>query len=247
MFAVNLVSKSIATLASAALLCAGGATMAGAAQAHPAGHRPGHPATSHPGKPAAKLTGPRRAATQAITAQYRSVQRLVHQAATLTGPDAADLQTSLGTDLAAIAADRAAVAGASSVKALNALKAAANGSRQVAGTQLATVQSADQLLAQSSGLTTQIAGLQGQLDALSAGGTDITAAQAALDAISQSITDTTGQLQALVESALALLPTASKTDLHTVAEAVEAALPGLTDALTTGADDLAAFSTTFGL
>jgi len=127
------------------------------------------------------------------------------------------------------------------------LKAAAVGSRQVAGTQFSTVRSVDGLAAQEPGLTTQIADLQSQLDALAASGTDVTAAQSALDAIQQSLTSASGELDGLAAQALALLPTAAKTQVHTTADAVAAALPGLSDALAGVTSNLGAFSATYGL
>jgi hypothetical protein len=63
-----------------------------------------------------------------------------------------------------------------------------------------------------------------------------------LDAIVASLTDALTSLGGLVDQALALSPTAGKTALHAVAEALEAALPGLTEALTQASGDLSALA-----
>jgi len=246
---VNYLAKGLATIASAALLSAAGAGVAAAAPApHHGTHGGSHSTAGHRhGKPVDKLAGPRRAATQAITAQYRSVQRLVSQAAGLTGAHAAGLQTALAADLDAVAADRSAVAAATSVKALNALKAAATGSRHVAGTQFGTVSSVDALSAQAPDLTALVSQIQDAINALVADGVDASASQTSLDAIVKSFTDALTSLGGLADQALALSPTAAKAALHAVADAVEAALPGLSDALTQASGDLTSLASALNL
>ena len=245
---MNHLAKGVATLASAALLSTAGAGVAAAAPApHHGTHGGSHSTGHHHGKPVDKLAGPRRAATQAITAQYRSVQRLVSQAAGLSGTHAAGLQTALAADLAAVTADRSAVAAATSGKALNALKAAAGGSRHVAGTQFYTVSSVDGLDDQAPDLTALVSEIQDAIDALVADGMDATDSQTSLDAVVQSLTDALGSLGGLADQALALSPTAVKADWQAVADAVEAALPGLSDTLAQVAAGLDALVTALNL
>src|SRR4051794_3038471 len=234
-------SKTVAAVACAGLLATGSAAVADSACA-----RAPHP-RSHVTKQHDKLAGPRKAATHAISAQLKAVQTLVKRAAVLTSAHAADLQTALAADLAAIRQSLGGVAGATSVKALGTLRTAAETARQVARTQYGTVVAADAAAMQAAGLDEQVTALQAQLDALAAGGADTTEAQAALDAIVQTLSAAVDQLGKLTDDALALLPAATRADRHAVGEAADVAFSEIADTLGSVLADLTAFPGTYGL
>lgn len=223
-----LLSKTVATLASAVLLTTGSVAVAAGAQARPghAGHT-GHP-VSRVHKSHDKLAGPRKGASHAIAAQLKAVRSLATKAGTLTTAHATELQGVLATDLAAVQADLAAVSSATSVKALRTLTGAANTARQVAGAQFRSVTASDALGVQAGSVSDLLSTVQALLAALPADTTiDVAAVQAILDQVTQALPDVQAQLDQIVAEVLALAPDAARTDLHAALDAIGTALPVL--------------------
>jgi hypothetical protein len=222
---------------------------------HGHGHTPSHPAgrghgNGHVHKTADKLTGPRHAAQQVVTAQSarlkRSLASVTSAATPLNATDQAALATALQAELDALAADAAAIPGASSVAQLNAIKHAAVGTVAVAGTQVGITLAADAVEARVATDTSTLSDLTAQVATAEQNGTDVTAAQAALDDAQTQLATANSDATAAVSGILALSPTASKADLLQAADAAELELTNAHIALDATDSDIATVNTALG-
>ncbi|HEX3336268.1 MAG TPA: hypothetical protein VHS54_07390 [Jatrophihabitans sp.] len=247
-------AKVVTATVVAALLVAVPAfpTVAGARAAH-ATHTHTHATKhTHKTKPAVhdRLAGPRRGASHAIAAQSKAVARLVANASGLTLSDGAALGSALAADQAALQSDLAAVADATSVRALRVLVAAAGTTRQLARMQFQVVVAADTAAAQAAATSTTVADLVAKLSdptIVDPAVLDPAAGLLAMADASTQLSSATAAANLAVTTMLALSPSAARADSHVAYAAAEASLEAAGTALLAAATDVTDVQTAYSL
>ncbi len=238
----------VAFLATCALIGAGDPAFAATSHGHALGHaqatthsrpiRHAHPA---PHKPADHYHGLRTGAGHALAAATARVNRIAAAevaSSVLSADDKAALATAISADLAALTADRQAVAAATSAPAIQAAMLAGVRTVQGAELQLLLVSAADQALAAATSLTTEAAALTGQAETLQAAGTDVSSVTTALDDVATQVGTVQAEAPKATVIALAIPAAPTSAQLRTAGYGARQELAATSVALAAASQDV---------
>jgi hypothetical protein len=196
-----------------------------------------------------RLAGPRGAAGHVVRAQAARLARMLDTIAsgdTLNADDQAALLAALQADLDALTTDVGAIAEATSVHELNAIKHAAVLTVTIAARQTSVTAGADAAEAQAAQRAATVTDLLVQIAIAADMGQPVAGAQAALDDAQTQLTTATSDAQDAIDDLLAVSPTASRSELNNACDAAAQALLDAQDALASADADIATANAALG-
>ena len=194
-----------------------------------------------------------RGATHDLTSEVARLTRMQSGVAAdtrVSSTDAAALSTALGADLAAVKADLSALTGATTQKQVNTIVGAAHTTGELATGQYVVVLAAG---AAESRIETAAAGqetLSGEVAAVAAAagnGASMTTENTQLTDLGNQLTTASGDVTAAVNSALAVVPTASRSAVHAAFWTAEVDFFNANTALKAAATDASTISAELAL
>lgn len=221
------------------------ATGAAAAPVRHAAHAAAHHSTaSVPRTPVHQVN--LRGATRDLAAEIARISRLQSGVAAdtrISSTDASALTTALGADLAAVRADVAALAGATTQQQVNVIVGGAHTTGELATGQYVVVAAAGAVESRIETAATGQQTLSGQVAAVAANGTDVTTENAQIADLGNQLAAASGDVTGAVNAALTVAPTATRAAVHAAFGTAETDLAKANMALQAATADAAAIST----